>query len=173
MGVIEEIVDEPPQDPLHEGATVWVEGLQSHPQHNGVEGELLKLNADAGRWEVLLATGVAVKVKPANLVFVRPKPAFRFAPKRRAGSDTERAVEAGIEQLRVDGAGKAVSDELLQDAFEQVIGQLGPELRKQFGYVEDAKTVAEEAANERVDTAVFVLASVRAVRACVRACVRA
>jgi len=35
--------------------------------------------------------------------------------------------------------------------------------------VEDAKTVAEEAANERVDTVVFVLASVRAVRACVRA----
>jgi hypothetical protein len=94
MGIIEELVDEPPEDQLHEGATVRVDGLKAAPEHNGVEGELLKFDQDAGRWQVLLATGPAVKVKSANLIFVRPKPAFRFAPRHRSGSDDEISVEA-------------------------------------------------------------------------------
>ena len=94
MGIIEELVDEPPEDQLHQGATVRVDRLKAAPEHNGVEGELLKFDQDAGRWQVLLATGPAVKVKPANLIFVRPKPAFRFAPRRRSGSDDEISVDA-------------------------------------------------------------------------------
>ena len=94
MGIIEELVDEPPEDQLHEGATVRVDRLKAAPEHNGVEGELLKFDQHARRWQVQLATGPAVKVKPANLTFVRPKPAFRFAPRRRSGSDDEISVDA-------------------------------------------------------------------------------
>jgi hypothetical protein len=64
-----------------------------------------------------------------------------------------------MEQLSVTG--NCVPEAVLQDAFAQVIGELGPTLRKQLGYVEDARTAAEEAANERVDAAVLFSASVQ------------
>jgi hypothetical protein len=152
MGFIEEIPEvEPPAagEKLHEGATVRVLGLKAAPQHNGVEGELLRFIAEAGRWEVQLSTGSAVKVKPSNLTFVRAKRVFCFAPK--IGSAAARAAQArsnaqeqdcsptcSMEHLSVEGQDvpRAVSEELLQDAFEQVIGELGPQLRKQLGTME-------------------------------------
>jgi len=75
--------------------------------------------------------GPSLRVRPANLVFVRARRAFQFAPSRPARK--ARGGESGTKTDAVAQSQKGVSDELAQDAFEQVISELGPLLRKQLG----------------------------------------
>ncbi len=163
MGKIEEIPDEEllaqaheqAHEQLHEGATVRLHALANAAEHNGKEGTLVAFDAVAGRWQVAIAhdgprQSLSLRVRPANLLFVRARRAFQFAPikrTRQGGKSNEKTGAAAQSQ-------KGVSEELAQDAFEQVISELGPQLRKQLGYVEDAKCAEEEAVNDRVDAAV-------------------
>ena len=113
--------------------------LVAAPQHNGAEGELGGYDKSAGRWEVNLLTGgeMALRVKPANLTFIQAKRSFFFAPTRRKVSNSKQAQESESEQLIGDAGAQSnspVSEELLQEAFEQVIGELGPRYLVYFLY---------------------------------------
>ena len=87
----------------------------------------------------MTGTGHKVKVKEENMTFVRAKRAFCFAPRRSvAPSDHgDAGLAAQVDKVDLQSTynegQKAISDELLQDAFEQVIGTLGPELRTKLG----------------------------------------
>jgi hypothetical protein len=123
---------------LHVGCTVKLHSLVAAPQHNGAEGELGGYDKSAGRWEVNLSTGgAALRVKPANLTFIQAKRSFFFAPTRRKVSNSKQAQESESEQLIGDAGAQSnssVSEELLQEAFEQVIGELGPRYSVYFLY---------------------------------------
>jgi hypothetical protein len=89
----------------------------------------------------MTGTGHKVKVKEDNMTFVRAKRAFCFAPRRSAAASDggDAGLAAQVEKVDLQStsneAQKAISDELLQDAFEQVIGALGPELRIKLGKI--------------------------------------
>ena len=129
---------------LHVGCTVKLHSLVAAPQHNGAEGELGSYDKSAGRWEVNLLTGgeKALRVKPANLTFIQAKRSFFFAPTRRKVSNSKGdkgnpAQASESEQLIRDAGAQSnssVSEELLQEAFEQVIGELGPRYSVYFLY---------------------------------------
>ena len=66
--------------------------------------------------------------RPSNLSFVRAKRAFQFVPRGGPARSGGGLAKSGTEQPQ-----QGVSDEHAQDAFEQVIAELGPQLRKQLG----------------------------------------
>ena len=55
---------------LRAGSRVRLDGLESKPEMNGVEGVAVEVDDESGRWTVELADGRRVALRPANLVIV-------------------------------------------------------------------------------------------------------
>eukprot|EP00434_Breviolum_minutum_P032994 symbB.v1.2.029189.t1/scaffold3168.1/size62061/2 len=53
---------------LQPGAHVWIADLVQATHLNGSRAVLEKFDSDAGRWQVQLASGELVRVRPENLV---------------------------------------------------------------------------------------------------------
>lgn len=61
-----------PEKPAEEsrlpaGTPMTVIGLRGAPEHNGKRGKVLSFDEESGRYEILLATGESLRIRPPNV----------------------------------------------------------------------------------------------------------